>query len=32
MIREEGMGTYRLYTGSDGQSRIEKVDLSQTPD
>ena len=23
------MGTYRLYTGSDGQSHIEKVDLSQ---
>jgi quercetin dioxygenase-like cupin family protein len=26
------MGTYRLYTGSDGQSHIEAVDLSQTPD
>lgn len=26
------MGTYRLYTGNDGQSHIEKVDLSKTPD
>jgi quercetin dioxygenase-like cupin family protein len=26
------MGTYRLYTGNEGQSHIEKVDLSRTPD
>jgi mannose-6-phosphate isomerase-like protein (cupin superfamily) len=26
------MGTYRLYTGSDGQSHIEAVDLSKTPE
>ena len=24
--------TFRLYSGSDGQSHIEAVDLSQTPD
>jgi quercetin dioxygenase-like cupin family protein len=24
--------TYRLYTGSDGQSHIEPIDLSQNPD
>ena len=26
------MGTFRLYTGSDGQSHIEPVDLGKTPD
>jgi len=26
------MGTYRLYSGIDGQSHIDAVDLSQTPD
>ena len=26
------MGTYRLYTGSDGESHIEPIDLSGTPD
>ena len=26
------MGTYRLYSGSDGQSHIEAIDLAQTPD
>ena len=26
------MGTYRLYSGSDGQSHIEAIDLGQTPD
>lgn len=26
------MGTYRLYTGSDGQSHVEEIDLSRTPD
>ncbi len=25
------MGTYRLYTGGDGESHIDPVDLSQTP-
>lgn len=25
------MGTYRLYTGSDGQSHIETIDLATTP-
>jgi hypothetical protein len=25
------MGTFRLYTGSDGQSRIETIDLGETP-
>ncbi len=25
------MGTYRLYTGHDGQSHIETIDLAQTP-
>jgi hypothetical protein len=29
---EAFMGTYRLYSGSDGQSHIEEVDLSQTPE
>ena len=26
------MGTYRLYSGDDGQSHIEPIDLAQTPD
>src|SRR5437899_12858234 len=26
------MGTFRLYTGSDGQSRIGPVDLGRTPE
>ena len=26
------MGTYRLYTGDDGKSHIDSVDLSQTTD
>src|SRR5947199_9932265 len=26
------MGTFRLYTGSDGQSRIEPVDVGRTPE
>ena len=26
------MGTWRLYTGSDGQSHIEKIDWEQQPD
>lgn len=26
------MGTYRMYTGDDGQSHYEEIDLSQTPD
>jgi len=26
------MGTFRLYTGSDGQSRIEPIDLARTPE
>ena len=25
------MGTFRLYTGRDGQSHIEPIDLSKTP-
>lgn len=25
------MGTYRLYTGSDGESRIETIDLAEAP-
>jgi hypothetical protein len=25
------MGTFRLYTGSDGESRIESIDLTRTP-
>ena len=25
------MGTFRLYTGDDGQSHIEKIDLSGNP-
>jgi uncharacterized cupin superfamily protein len=25
------MGTYRLFTGSDGQSHIETIDLAKTP-
>lgn len=25
------MGTYRIYTGDDGQSRWEEIDLSRTP-
>ena len=25
------MGTYRLYSGDDGQSHIETIDLAQTP-
>ena len=26
------MGTFRLYSGDDGQSHIEAIDLDQTPD
>ena len=26
------MGTFRLFTGADGQSHFETVDLAQTPD
>ncbi len=26
------MGTFRLYTGPDGHSRIETIDLGRTPD
>lgn len=26
------MGTFRLYSGDDGQSHIDSVDLSQTPE
>ena len=26
------MGTFRLYTGSDGQSHIETIDLARVPD
>ncbi len=26
------MGTYRLFTGSDQQTHIEEIDLTQTPD
>ncbi len=25
------MGTYRMYTGEDGQSRYEEIDLRKTP-
>jgi hypothetical protein len=26
------MGTFRLYTGSDGLSHIDRIDLARTPD
>ena len=26
------MGTFRLYTGSDNESHIDPIDLSQTPE
>jgi len=26
------VGTYRLYTGDDGESHIETIDLAETPD
>ncbi len=26
------MGTFRLYTGSDGESHIETIDLNRTPE
>ena len=26
------MGTYRLFTGNDGQTHIEEIDLEQNPD
>ena len=26
------MGTYRMYTGDDGQTHIETIDLDNTPD
>jgi quercetin dioxygenase-like cupin family protein len=26
------MGTFRLYTGPDGQSHVETIDLAQTPE
>jgi quercetin dioxygenase-like cupin family protein len=25
------MGTFRLYTGADGKSRVERIDLGRTP-
>src|SRR5206468_10121588 len=30
--QEVAMKTFRLYTGSDGQSRIEPIDLGRTPE
>ena len=30
--RGSSVGTYRLFTGDDGQSHIETIDLEQTPD
>src|SRR5439155_26110564 len=29
---ETAMGTFRLYTGPDGQSHIEPIDLAKVPD
>src|SRR5438067_10231549 len=29
---EMAMGTFRLYTGPDGQSHIEPIDLAKVPD
>ena len=26
------MGTYRMYSGDDGQTHVETIDLDQTPD
>lgn len=26
------MGTYRMFTGTDGQTHIETIDLAQTPE
>ena len=26
------MKTYRLYTGADGQSHVEAIDLAKTPE
>lgn len=26
------MGTYRLYSGDDGQSHVEPIELAETPD
>ena len=26
------MGTYRMYTGDDGQTHVETIDLAQTPE
>ena len=26
------MGTYRMYTGDDGQTHVETIDLDNTPD
>ena len=26
------MGTFRLYTGADGQSHVEPIDIGRTPD
>ena len=26
------MGTFRLYTGADGQSHVETIDLAKTSD
>ena len=26
------MGTFRLYTGPDGQSHVEAIDITRTPD
>ena len=26
------MGTFRMYTGGDGQTHVEKIDLAKTPD
>src|SRR6266446_2677163 len=29
---EAAMGTFRLYTGSDGEAHIESIDLARTPE
>ena len=26
------MGTYRMFTGEDGQTHCEEIDISKTPD
>jgi len=30
LTEEERMGTFRLYTGADGQSRAETIDIEKT--